>query len=29
MATEYDWDKINSGLVNNYREAIKFQKLKN
>lgn len=29
MATEYDWDKINSSLVNNYREAIKFQKLKN
>jgi glycosyltransferase involved in cell wall biosynthesis len=29
MATEYDWDKINSGLVNNYREAIEFQEQKN
>ena len=24
MATEYDWDKINAGLVRNYREALEL-----
>ncbi len=28
LATDYDWDKINAGLVSNYKEAIELQNSK-